>query len=118
MQGIPWFHKEGHIGDDVDTINGESAVMGQKYQFPAEGWKKVTIHTHTHTYIHTYTYIHTHIHGSTSSPPRDGRRSLYTHTHTYIHTHIYIHTYTEVPVLRGGMEKGLCIYTHIFIIVR
>ena len=85
MQGIPWFHKEGHIGDDVDTINGESAVMGQKYQFPAEGWKKVSIHTHTHTYIHT---------------------------------HIYIHTYTEVPVLRGGMEKGLCIYTHIFIIVR
>jgi len=39
-KGIPWFHKEGHIGDDVDTINGESAVMGQKYQFPAEGWKK------------------------------------------------------------------------------
>jgi len=39
-KGISWEHNEGQIGDDVTTINGETAVMGQKYQFPDSGWSK------------------------------------------------------------------------------
>jgi len=39
-KGIPWAHSEGQIGDDVDTINGEKAVLGKKYEFPAKGWAK------------------------------------------------------------------------------
>jgi hypothetical protein len=39
-KGIKCNHKEGQIGDDVDTINGEKAVMGQKYSMPENGWDK------------------------------------------------------------------------------
>ena len=41
VQGIPWDHKEGQIGDDVETVDGEAVVMGKKYQFPEAGWTRV-----------------------------------------------------------------------------
>jgi|LauGreDrversion2_3_1035106.scaffolds.fasta_scaffold45549_2 hypothetical protein len=43
VQGIPWEHKEGKIGDDVETVNGEAVVMGKKYQFPDAGWTRVIL---------------------------------------------------------------------------
>ncbi len=39
-KGIKWNHKEDQIGDDVDTINDEKAVMGQKYSMTENGWDK------------------------------------------------------------------------------
>jgi hypothetical protein len=39
-RGIEWKHNEGSIGDDIDTVNGESAVMGGAYAFPVKGWTK------------------------------------------------------------------------------
>jgi hypothetical protein len=43
VQGIPWDHKEGQIGDDVETVNGEAVVTGKKYQFPEAGWTRVSL---------------------------------------------------------------------------
>jgi hypothetical protein len=37
-KGIAWDHAEGHIGDDIDTVNGEENVMGKSYEFPEAGW--------------------------------------------------------------------------------
>ena len=43
VKGIPWDHKEGQIGDDVETVNGEAVVTGKKYQFPEAGWTRVSL---------------------------------------------------------------------------
>jgi hypothetical protein len=39
-RGIEWKHNEGGIGDDVETVNGERAVMGHSYVFPDKGWSR------------------------------------------------------------------------------
>ena len=43
VKGIPWDHKEGQIGDDVETVNSEAVVTGKKYQFPEAGWTRVSL---------------------------------------------------------------------------
>ena len=43
VQGIPWAHKEGTIGDGVKTVNGENVDMGKKYQFPDARWTRVAL---------------------------------------------------------------------------